>query len=97
MLSLRRFWPAADREIDPADLMRVVRLLLQGIALHAVEGAPLDYKTFRQDIQRQSEIVEANPGPAELLVSLAPSCKLWSTIIHAPRCICGRKRRSCSR
>jgi GGDEF domain-containing protein len=51
------------------DLMRIVRLLVQGIALHAVEGDPQDYQIFRRDIYKLLEGVEANPPPAELLIT----------------------------
>ncbi len=70
MISLRKFWTAAEPDSDPGDLMRVVKLLMQGIALHAVEGEPLDYQMFRRVMQEQMEAVEANPTPAELLVSI---------------------------
>jgi GGDEF domain-containing protein len=71
MISLRKFWSTpAKQESDPVDLMRVVRLLLQGIALHSVEGDPLDYQTFRHDMQGQLEAMAANPPAAQLLVSI---------------------------
>jgi GGDEF domain-containing protein len=70
MISLRKFWTAAEQEPDPAGVARVVGLLIQGIALHAVEGDPLEYQIFRHEIQQQIEAVEANPPPAELLVSV---------------------------
>jgi GGDEF domain-containing protein len=70
MISLRKFWTAAEQEADPAGVARVAGLLIQGIALHAVEGDPLEYQMFRHEIQQQIEVVEANPAPAELLVSI---------------------------
>ncbi len=70
MISLRKFWTAAEQEADPAGVARVVGLLIQGIALHAVEGDPLEYQMFRHEMQVQIEAVEANPPAAELLVSI---------------------------
>lgn len=67
MISLRKFW-TADPESGPSDLMRVVQLLIQGIALHAVEGDPQDYQLFRRDLQQQLDVVGGNPSPADLLV-----------------------------
>jgi GGDEF domain-containing protein len=70
MISLRKFWTDTDKEAEPATLTRVVQLLIQGIALHAVEGDPLDHQMFRREMQTQMDAVEASPTPAELLVSI---------------------------
>lgn len=75
MISLKKLWTAADQDADPGDLMRVVRLLIQGIALHAVEGDPNDYQIFRRDMQQQMEAIEGNPAPAEILISVGAVLK----------------------
>ncbi len=73
MISIRKFL-GAQGEPEPgqasANLTRIMRLLIQGIALHAVEGDPLDYQMFRHEIQKQLDVVESSPPPAELLVSV---------------------------
>ena len=67
MISLRKFW-SAEPPSEPGDLLRIVRLMVQGIALHAVEGDPQDYQIFRRDLQEQMEAIEAGPSEAELLL-----------------------------
>jgi GGDEF domain-containing protein len=74
MISLRKFWTADDPASD-AEMRRVVRLLMQGIALHAVEGDPADHQKYRQDIQKLLDAVEAGPSAAELLVSTGSMLK----------------------
>jgi GGDEF domain-containing protein len=74
MISLRKFWTADDPAND-ADMRRVVHLLMQGIALHAVEGDPADHQKFRQDIQKLLDEVEASPSTAKLLVSTGSTLK----------------------
>ncbi len=77
MISLRKFWNAPNQQQDPepATLLRVVQLLIQGIALHAVEGDPQEYQSFRRDIQEQLEAVEANSAPADLMLSVGAVLK----------------------
>ena len=77
MISLRKFWSqqAPEPASGPADLMRVIQLLLQGIALHAVEGDPQDYQSFRRDLQQQMDAVSANPPLADLLVRVGAVLK----------------------
>jgi GGDEF domain-containing protein len=75
MISLRKFWSAPVQETDGAGLMRVIRLLIQGIALHAVEGDPVDYQSFRGDMQEQLDVVEGDPSPADLMVSVGAILK----------------------
>ena len=68
MISLRKFWSVPDAPQGAGDLLRIVRLMMQGIALHAVEGDPQDYQIFRRDLQEQLEALDAGPTPAELLL-----------------------------
>jgi GGDEF domain-containing protein len=75
MISLRKFWSAAPPEPEEGSLMRVIRLLMQGIALHAVEGDPLDYQTFRRDMQEQMDAAERIPPAAELMLSIGAILK----------------------
>jgi diguanylate cyclase (GGDEF)-like protein len=49
VISLKKFLASSETE---ASLMRMVKLLLQGIALHAMEGNPEDYSRFRDNIAR---------------------------------------------
>lgn len=73
VISIRKFLGGPGEqgpEQEPVDLTRVVRLLIQGIALHAVEGDPQDYQLFRRQMQKQLEAVEANPPPADLLLGV---------------------------
>lgn len=75
MISLRRFWNTPPPESDSNSLMRVIRLLMQGIALHAVEGDPIDYQAFRRDMQEQLDLIEASPSPTDLMVGVGASLK----------------------
>lgn len=70
MISLRKLWAAPEPGTGYEDLTRVVSLLIQGIAMHAVEGDPVEYQGFRQDLQQQLEAVQAGPPVAEILVSV---------------------------
>ncbi len=75
MISLRKFWSAPAPESDDGSLMRVIRLLMQGFALHAVEGDPMDYQSFRREMQEQMDVVEGIPSPADLMVSVGAILK----------------------
>jgi GGDEF domain-containing protein len=74
MISLRKFWTADDPAND-VDMRRVVRLLMQGIGLHSVEGDPADHQKFRQDLQKLQDEVEASPSTAKLMVSTGSTLK----------------------
>jgi hypothetical protein len=57
-------------------LLRIVRLLLQGIEQHAIEGDPEDVHGFRTGIQRLTDSLEGDLTVSELLVqagSLLPT------------------------
>jgi GGDEF domain-containing protein len=49
-------------------LLRIVRLLLQGIEQHAIEGDPEDVHGFRTGIQRLTDSLEGDLTVSELLV-----------------------------
>jgi len=49
-------------------LLRIVRLLLQGIEQHAIEGDPVDLHGFRTGIQRLTDSLEGDLTVSELLV-----------------------------
>lgn len=70
VISLKKFWstenPSGIRDDDP---LRVIRLLLQGIAMHAVEGDRTEHDKFRQDMERLLKAVESNPSNALLLLN----------------------------
>ena len=74
MISLRKFWSEEHDEAGDA-LLRVVRLLLQGIALHAVEGDRNDHEKFRTDMQAMIDGLERDPTPAVLLMTTGSALK----------------------
>jgi len=49
-------------------LLRIVRLLLQGMEQHAIEGDPADLHAFRAGIQRLTDSLEGDLTVSELLV-----------------------------
>src|SRR5262249_41332500 len=61
--------------IDREELLRVVRLLLQGIALHSVEGDREDFEKFRTDMQALLKTVDQDPSPSVLLVTTGSALK----------------------
>ena len=77
VISLKKFWSAEEPppQTGNEDPLRVIRLLLQGIALHAVEGDRLEYEKFRKDMQELMAAVEGNPSNGELLVSTGSALK----------------------
>jgi GGDEF domain-containing protein len=81
MISLRKLWTA---ESPPGDtgMRRVVGLLMQGIALHAVEGDPLEHQKFRQDMHMLLEEIEANPSIDNLLVHTGSALKALEDYNH---------------
>ena len=81
MISLRKLW-MADEPIDAGAARRVVQLLLQGIALHAVEGDHQDYLAFRQDMQGLLDKVQADLSPAGLLVYTGVTLKTLEDYNH---------------
>jgi diguanylate cyclase (GGDEF)-like protein len=74
VISLKKLW-SAEPPLASGDPLRVIRLLLQGIALHAVEGDRADHEKFREDMQALLEAVGANPSTAVLLVTTGSALK----------------------
>jgi GGDEF domain-containing protein len=77
MISLKKLWSAAEPApfANNEDPLRVIRLLLQGIGLHAVEGDRAEYEKFRKDMQEILDAVEGNPSNGELLVTTGSALK----------------------
>jgi GGDEF domain-containing protein len=66
VISIKKFL-ALDTEADQT-LMHVVRILIQGIGEHAIEGDAGEYARFRNSIQEISDALMDGISPAELLV-----------------------------
>ncbi len=66
MISLKKI--LQDDDAAEETLLRVVRLLLQGIQQHAIEGDPDDLGGFRTSIQRLTTALEGGLTVSELLV-----------------------------
>ena len=66
MISLKKI-PQDDGAAEET-LLRIVRLLLQGIEQHAIEGDPEDVHGFRTGIQRLTDSLEGDLAVSELLV-----------------------------
>lgn len=66
MISLRKYLLDGPREDSGDDFIRVLRLLFQGIRLHAVEGDRGDYEDFRADIERLERSLSGEPSAAQL-------------------------------
>jgi GGDEF domain-containing protein len=67
LISLRRYLDNRPEQVIDA-LLRLARLLLQGIELHAVKGDAADYDKFRADIHRVNEGLTENTPAQEILV-----------------------------
>lgn len=80
MISLRKFWSQGPGSTE--ELLRIIRLLLQGIALHAVEGDRQDYEKFRGDMQRFLAEVDASPSPAVMLITTGSALKALEDYNH---------------
>jgi diguanylate cyclase (GGDEF)-like protein len=74
VISLKKLWSAEQPPVNE-DPLRVIRLLLQGIALHAVEGDREDHEKFRRDMQALLDAVGTNPSTAILLVTTGSALK----------------------
>ena len=66
MISIRKFLqgPEPDAEQRPR---HVIQLLLQGIALHAVEGDPEEYREFRENMRQLADSVDEHVPAGELV------------------------------
>jgi GGDEF domain-containing protein len=81
MISLRRFWSAAPPG-DTTEFLRIIRLLLQGVALHSVEGDREDHEKFRRDLKVMLESTEADPSPSNLLIATGAALKTLEDYNH---------------
>lgn len=68
MISLKNYLYREGRDTEDAYL-HIIDLMLQGLALHAVQGEEADYDRFRADIERFGTILTSDAKPAELLVT----------------------------
>jgi GGDEF domain-containing protein len=66
-ISLKRFMDSRPEQLAEA-LLRMARLLVQGIELHAVKGDAADYDKFRADMRQVQETLVERPAPSEVLV-----------------------------
>jgi GGDEF domain-containing protein len=72
VISLKKF--LADNETE-ASLMRMVKLLLQGIVLHSLEGDPADYSRFRDNIAQVERRLDEEISTPELPVLAGSALK----------------------
>lgn len=66
MISLKKI--VQDDDASEKTLLRIVRLLLEGIERHAIEGDPDDLGAFRTSIQRLTNLLESDLTVSELFV-----------------------------
>jgi diguanylate cyclase (GGDEF)-like protein len=64
VISLKKF--LAENEIEAA-LMRMTKLLLQGMVLHSMEGDPVDYARFRDSVARVERRLDEEIQATELV------------------------------
>jgi GGDEF domain-containing protein len=67
-ISIKRFLDSRPEQLSEA-LLRMVRLILQGIELHAVKGDAEDYERFRADVRKTQDSLGERPVPSEVLVA----------------------------
>lgn len=68
MISLKSYLLRGSGEEYDAPYRRIIELLMQGIALHAVEGEQSDYERFREELDKSQKTVTPETPLAELLV-----------------------------
>ncbi len=68
MISIKKFLVDDSREITEA-CQRMSFMLLQAIVLHAVEGDPAEYETFRLAVGELEKNLAEDPSPANILVT----------------------------
>jgi diguanylate cyclase (GGDEF)-like protein len=81
MISFKKLWDSSGQKQDEGDL-RVVQLLLQGIALHAVEGDPHDHEKFRTDMKHLLDELGEEPSPALLLMTTGAALQTLEDYNH---------------
>lgn len=67
-LSIKRLMESRSEQTLEA-LLRMVRLLLQGLEIHAVKGDAADYERFRADVRKIQDGLGQRPAPSEVLVA----------------------------
>lgn len=67
LLTLKRYLAGSE---EACTLRRVIALLLQGMALHAVEGDRADYERFRKDFERIQAMAAPQATEQELLITV---------------------------
>ncbi|MGB9604406.1 MAG: diguanylate cyclase domain-containing protein [Bryobacteraceae bacterium] len=73
-ISLKRYLTGADQELADS-LLRMTRLLLEAIRLHAVVGDPADYEKFQKDMGRLLAELEQEFSPQQVLVVAGAAAK----------------------
>lgn len=66
-ISLKRWLDGGPERLSEA-LLRMARLLVHAIELHAVKGDAADYEKFRADMQQVQQSLAERPTPSEILV-----------------------------
>lgn len=74
LITLKRYLWAADQELAES-LLRMARLLLEAIRLHAVVGDQADYEKFQKDIAKLEDGLSDRLTPAEVLVVAGAAAK----------------------
>lgn len=96
MISIKKYLAAPDSEVFQA-LLRVVSLILEGLALHAVETSPAERSEFQDRLRRLARTLEAqSASPAGLLVtggSILQTIELYHR--HVARQFAAQKRELC--
>jgi GGDEF domain-containing protein len=73
-ISLKRYLDNRPEQVTNA-LLRMVRLLLQGIEYHAVKGDAVDYERFRADMEKVQDSLGEQPNASEVLVLAGATVK----------------------
>jgi GGDEF domain-containing protein len=68
VISLKRFLDDGRNDDRVETLERVIQLLLQGFALHSIQGAPEDYTAFQSSIQEVFDSIKTAKDPKDYLV-----------------------------
>jgi len=73
-ITLKRYLSGADQELAES-LLRMARLLLEAIRVHAVVGDQADYDKFQRDIAKLEDSLGEQLPPAEVLVVAGAAAK----------------------
>jgi GGDEF domain-containing protein len=68
VISLKRFLEDGKNDERVETLERVVQLLLQGFALHGIQGAPEDHAAFQSSIQQVFDSIKTVKDPKDYLI-----------------------------